>query len=228
MTQSTPKKRRPFAQWRSEFIEALREFGVVSYAAECAGIERTAAYAARKRNAKFSDEWDEALAEATDKLELEARRRAADGVQRLKFHKGVPIMVPFVDTNGIPVYEDARDAEGNIIFDKRGEPKQQLVMVPYVEHEYSDTLLIFLLKNWNKEKYGDQMQLSTKDGKPLVSHQQTILFANATDDELFDLISSAMGQLAAPPERKNDSGRAGTGTPTAGTDAGTAESGEGG
>lgn len=229
VTQSTPKKRRPFVQWRAEFIEALRQFGVVSYAAECAGIDRTAAYRARDRNAKFAEEWDEALAEATDKLELEARRRAADGVQRLRFHKGLPIMVPLTDDTGQLVYEDVLDAAGEPVLGKDGQPKRQLVMVPYVEHEYSDTLLIFLLKNWNKEKYGDHVQLSTKDGQPLVSQQTTVtLFANATDDDLLDTLAGAMGQLATSSEREDGRGSAGTGAPAAGTHAGTAESGEDG
>ena len=228
LTQSTPKKRPPFSKWRRPFLEALREFGVVSYAAECAYINRTTAYAAKKRNQKFSDEWDEALAEATDKLELEARRRAADGVQRLKFHQGHLIMVPLIGDDGQVVYEDALDADGNPVLGKDGQPKRQLVMVPYVEHEYSDTLLIFLLKNWNKEKYGDQMQLSTKDGQPLVSQQTTNIFANATDDDLLDAIAGALGQLIPPPERASGGGGAGTGGQAADADAETAESGESG
>lgn len=195
----TPKKRRTFSEWRPDFLEALREFGVVSYAAKSAGVERATVYQARKRSAKFAAEWDEALAEATDSLELEARRRAADGVQRLKFHKGEPIMVPLIGDDGHPVFEDVVDPAGNVVTDKDGNPKRQLVMVPYVEHEYSDTLLIFLLKNWNKDKYGDRMQLSTKDGQPLV--QQTVNFSNVSDDELYDALAAAMGRIAAPPTR---------------------------
>lgn len=226
LTQSTPKKpkraapkqRLPFGQWRQPFIDALREFGVVSYAAEIAGVDRAAVYRARERNQRFAAEWEDALAEATDTLEREARRRAVDGVQRLKFHQGYPIMVPLLGENGRPVLEDAVDQAGNPILDKEGNPKQTPVMVPYVEHEYSDTLLIFLLKNWNKEKYGDKMQLSTPDGRPLVS-QTVNNFANVSDDELYDAVAAAMGQIAAPPERESDGGGDGTGAPAAGTDA---------
>lgn len=224
-TQSTPKKeqsrpraRLSFGQWRRPFLDALREFGVVSYAAEAAGVDRTAVYKARDRNARFAAEWDEALAEATDALELEARRRAHDGVRRLKFHRGYPIMVPLLGDDGRPVLEDAVDPAGNPILDKEGNPKQTPVMVPYVEHEYSDTLLIFLLKNWNKEKYGDKVQLSTPDGQPLVS-QTVNNFANVSDDDLFDAVSAALGQLAASPTRNDSRESDGTGAPAAGTDA---------
>jgi len=222
-TQSTakkapPKQRLKFSQWRRPFLDALRTFGVVSYAAETAGIDRTAAYRARERNGRFAAEWDEALAEATDALELEARRRAHDGVQRLKFHQGAPVLVPLLGDDGHPVLEDAVGADGTPLLDKDGSPKQTPVMVPYVEHEYSDTLLIFLLKNWNRKKYGDKVQLSTPDGQPLVS-QTVNNFANVSDDELYDAVAGALGQLATAPTRNDSREGDGTGAPAAGTDA---------
>lgn len=213
MTQSTPKKRRAFREWRAEFINCLREYGVVSYAAERVGINRTTAYQAKERNEGFAREWDAAIAEATDKLELEARRRAAEGVQRLKFHQGQPIMVPLIGADGAPVFEDATGPTGEPLLNKDGSIRRVPVLVPYVEHEYSDTLLIFLLKNWNKEKYGDRVQLSTKDGKPIMSHT-TNIFPNLSDDELFDAFTRAMATIAAPPDGATDGPGAGTG-PTA-------------
>lgn len=48
------------------------------------------------------------------------------------------------------------------------------------------------------ERYGRQrLEHTTPDGQPLVN--QTVNFANVSDDELYDAIARAMGQLATPP-----------------------------
>jgi hypothetical protein len=194
-----PKKRPKFHEWRPVFIESLREFGVITYAAEIAGINRTTAYVARNRNQKFAEEWDEALQEATDALELEARRRAVAGVQRLKFHKGDLIMIPLFDEDGRIVYEDMTDYDGKLVLDKNGRVRRTPVMVPYVEHDYSDTLLIFLLKCWRPEYRDNTLELRTRDGQPL-SQTNISVFKNLSDDELYDAITGAMAQIAASPD----------------------------
>lgn len=117
----------------------LAESGNIRLSCEAAGIERSTAYDLRKSDAVFAAEWESALDEASDLLEQEARRRAHDGVRRLKFDRGLPIMVPVVGADGL------------VVKDKDGKPE----LTPYVEHEYSDTLLIFLLKATNPEKYRD-------------------------------------------------------------------------
>lgn len=146
-TQSTPKKRPKFREWRPKFITALRDCGVVSYAAEQAGIDRSTAYKARDRNSRFKAEWDDALEEATDELEREARRRALDGVERMKIYKGAPVLIPVVDDEGIV----QRDEKG------------ELKLTPYVEREYSDTLMIFLLKAHRPDKFRDNVASGRED-----------------------------------------------------------------
>lgn len=78
--------------------------------------------------------FEEATDEAADLLEEEARRRAVEGVFRFKF-----------DKNGNPLV-DPRTSE------------------PYQELEYSDTLLIFLLKGARPEKFCDRQRVFQEGG----------------------------------------------------------------
>lgn len=115
-------------RWAKAFLAALAETGVVTYAAKAAKIQRWHAYVLRKEDAEFAREWDSALEEAADLLEREAVRRAREGTRRYKFGK-----------DGEP-FTDPRTEE------------------PYYELEYSDTLLIFLLKGMRPNKYRDNVR----------------------------------------------------------------------
>lgn len=116
-TDSTPA-------WESAFLAALEETGVISKAAEAAQIGRKAVWTRRKNNPGFAKEFDDALRAGALLLEAEAIRRAQDGVVRMKFNpkSGKPYIDPRTITPECP--------EG----------------LPYMEHEYSDTLMAILLK----------------------------------------------------------------------------------
>lgn len=92
-TKLTPKK-------RDAFLTALAASGNVTVAAQAAGVYRTHVYEWRKADAAFAAAWDDAIDQAADLLEAEARRRAYDGVQRLKFDRGNMITIPLVGTDG--------------------------------------------------------------------------------------------------------------------------------
>lgn len=153
---STPKKR---PRWAKAFLSTLAETGNVRLACEMVDIDRRTAYDLRKRDDTFVTDWESALEEAADTLEKEARRRAHDGVQRLKFDRGKPIMVPVIGDDGLVIKDENGNAE----------------MIPYIEHEYSDTLLIFLLKAANPEKYRERTD---------VRHSGKIDVSKLSDDEL--------------------------------------------
>ena len=68
-----PKKGR---DWRPRFLALLREFGVVTYAAEGAGISRNTAYRYRNQSEVFAAQWDDAIEASINVLEQEARKRA--------------------------------------------------------------------------------------------------------------------------------------------------------
>src|SRR5262245_47497044 len=80
----------------------------------------------------------DALEEAADHLQAEARRRAVDGVKKLKFYNGRPVIDP---------------ATG-----------QQ-----YYEHEYSDSLLMALLRGLRPHIFGDAVthRHQGSDGPPI-------------------------------------------------------------
>lgn len=112
-TRRTPKKA---GEWRPRFLTELAETCNVSAACEIVGVGRSTAYDARDSDEAFAAEWDSAIEQGVDALELEARRRAASGVEKPVFYKG-----------------------------------EQVAVV----REYSDVLLIFLLKAHRPEKYRD-------------------------------------------------------------------------
>ncbi len=70
------------------FIEVLRETGNVTLAAQHAGQSRNQVHDVRQRSKRFAAQWDDALEEATDLLEAEARRRAVTGIDEPVFYKG--------------------------------------------------------------------------------------------------------------------------------------------
>lgn len=138
---ATPKKR--------AFLAAYAITGNVRLAAISAKINRVAHYRWLAEDEVYAEAFAEAQTEAGERLEEEARRRAIEGVRRVKFYKGLPILLPVYDKRGRPVLDGA----GNQTYE------------PYAEHEYSDTLLIFLLKGAFPEKYKDRVQTQITDAK---------------------------------------------------------------
>jgi hypothetical protein len=117
VTESTPA-------WVPAFLAALEESGVILKAAEAAKISRKTVWLRRKTNGEFAQDFEDALRAGALLLEAEAIRRAQDGVVRMKFNPrtGLPYIDPRTITDECP--------QG----------------LPYMEHEYSDTLMAILLK----------------------------------------------------------------------------------
>src|SRR5215212_2722633 len=101
---------------RRLWLDAYRVSGNVCHACRQAGVCRSALYEWRASDPAFTAAMDEAGEEATDLLEEEARRRAVEGVERLKFGR-----------------------DGRALIDPR-------TGSAYVEHRYSDALLMCLLR----------------------------------------------------------------------------------
>ena len=121
----------PLGVWRRGFLTALAETGNATAAARCAGVARSTPYDAAKRDPSFAQEWEEAIEEATDALEIQARKRAMGENISYRFTKtGEPILHPIT-----------------------GEP--------YYEHVSSDALLTLLLKAHRPDKYKDRSAVET-------------------------------------------------------------------
>jgi hypothetical protein len=105
-TLDTPKKK----DWKPQFLKALRHLGVVRHACEQAHVPYKTAYRRRDEEQAFREDWDEALDEAADLLELEARRRAVDGIDKPIYHQGeeIDVVKSYSDTLLIFLLKGAR------------------------------------------------------------------------------------------------------------------------
>jgi hypothetical protein len=146
-----PLGRRP-GDWPGPLLELLAAGHTVAAAAEAVGIVRATVYARRNSDAGFCAAFDDAMTESAEVLEAEARRRAVDGVAKYVTYRGELVLV-------------GEDADGHVclpfhLVDGRLEPNPACVRSrPLVQHAYSDTLLIFLLKGRNLEVFGRKVRV---------------------------------------------------------------------
>ena len=126
----------PLPVWRAGFLAALSITANVTQAAKAVGISRTQAYRVHDADAEFAAEWKEALEEACDALEEEARKRAVGEYISYKFTK-----------SGDPIYHPIT-----------GEA--------YAERCVSDALLTLLLKAHRPDKFKDRSAVETSGPPP--------------------------------------------------------------
>ena len=124
---------------KKAFLAAIRETGNITEAAKAAGVHRNSHYNNWLKDKEYAKEFVDAMDEAVDGLVKEAKRRATEGLRKYKFHS----------QSGKP-----------ILHPDTGEP--------YYEHEYSDTLLIFLLKGARPETYRDNVKVTGDSKEPIV------------------------------------------------------------
>lgn len=74
--------------WVELFLRQLRSHGLINTAATAAGVTRRAVERLRENSAEFDYAVEAALDEAADELELEARRRAVEGVEKGVYYQG--------------------------------------------------------------------------------------------------------------------------------------------
>jgi hypothetical protein len=86
-TRRTPKSPE-LEEAREKFLAALSEGYAVKYACIAAGVTRSRVYAWRDEDAGFRAAWDAALADGTETLEQEARRRAVEGTEEPIYQQG--------------------------------------------------------------------------------------------------------------------------------------------
>ena len=142
-------KDNPYKIQKKCIIAAFGVCGIVKRSLEVAGVTRAQFTRWLKTDPKFAAAMELAREDAVDGLELEAFRRAKEGTKRVVLYKGRPVMIP----------KDLKN------------PKSQKEI--YVENDYSDSLLMFLLKGHRPEKYREnagklnvdgELQIKTLDG----------------------------------------------------------------
>lgn len=126
------------------FLTAYRACGTICGAARASSQARHNHYRWLDLDDEYRKEFAQAQQEAADIFIAEAARRAKDGVAKLKFHQGKPIMIPALSEDGEPLFEED------------GTPQ----LVPYVEYEYSDTMLMFLIKAMRPGEFRDRQDTS--------------------------------------------------------------------
>lgn len=135
-------------EMQDDFLSAFMLCGDVLTAARKTGISAQRVFGWLRRNTDgFIERYQRAEEIAGAVLESEAFRRAVRGVPRHKFFKG----------ELITVWVDKRTGQTAAIDDQtgRGNP-DQYELRPYVEHEFSDTLLLKLLQARMPDKYKDR------------------------------------------------------------------------
>jgi hypothetical protein len=74
--------------WQDLFLEEFAHRGNVLQACEAAGVHRSTAYEAKQKDTHFATRWEEARADAVDRLVAVARERAVEGWQEPVFYLG--------------------------------------------------------------------------------------------------------------------------------------------
>ena len=121
---------------QAAFLAAYSTLGVITKAAEAAHCSRESHTWWMTHDPDYPAKFQTAQDEANDCLEAEARRRAVEGVGKMKF------------------WRDKATGEALPIIDPR-------TGKPYIEHDYSDRLIELLLKAHLPEKYVERSKVET-------------------------------------------------------------------
>lgn len=161
-------------RWAKGFLKAFSRTGIVTDAAKAAKIDRDSVYNLARRSPDFRQAMEDAREQAADMLEKEAYRRAKTGLVRKKF-----------------------TGKGEAVIDP-GTNEQ------YVEREYSDTLLIFLLKGMRPEKFRDNYQADVKLDRVLEAWRSVLeaVRAHVQDQALVKVIVADVLRLLPAPSGK--------------------------
>ena len=106
---------------KAAFLAALAEVGNITQAAEIAGLDRKTHYIWMKNDPDYPALYEEAMEQAADRLEQEARRRAVEGVEEPVFYQGkqVGTIRKYSDTLLIFLLKGARPEKYAERYDQR-------------------------------------------------------------------------------------------------------------
>ncbi len=181
-TNRTRKRKRKTSapDWAKRFLSRLGNTGNITVACEYAGVGRRTVYDRRDNDSGFAADMKDALEKAVELLEMEARRRACEGVNKPVIYKGEQM-------------GEWRDGDGKIVpFDAPNAKFHPL----YVK-EYSDTLMIVLLKA-HDPKYRESVK-HQHGGDP--DNRTPISFLEIPADDDDSSKSDATPDTAADPAR---------------------------
>ena len=79
---------------QAEFLAMFAEIGVIKHVGKALGTVRPQHYEWMRTDPTYPERFKQAQEEFADSLKAEATRRGRDGVRKLKFHQGKPIIDP--------------------------------------------------------------------------------------------------------------------------------------
>jgi hypothetical protein len=176
--------------WKKRFLDELVKNGSLSLSGRLVGVGRETVLAHRKKFPEFDEQVRNALAEAGDLLEAEARRRGFDGVDEPVIHQGVP-SGQWVNERGLPVSHLTPGA----------------VFIPLTVKKYSDTLLMFMLRALKPKRFRENHKIDI-EGK--VKVRQSVDFTKLSTEQLKALADIAKTAVTTTGPGSDSSG---TGTP---------------
>lgn len=132
----TDERRSEIPDLKKKVCEMLAAGLYLSEISANIGVEASTIRRWEKDDADFREDMYEARSAHTDTLEKEATRRARDGVEEVVIHQGKVVMVQ--------------------------DPNNPDEMIPLKRRNYSDTLMMFLLKGQRREIYGDKVETENK------------------------------------------------------------------
>jgi hypothetical protein len=154
------------------FLKAFRKCGSITLAAQAAKVDRTQHYVWLEKREGYREEFNAACREVAQGLEDEAIERATKGVFEPNQYQG-----EFVYPKKKRVNPETGEEE--IVQGK----------TPLGVWKKSDSLLMFLLKGLNPQRYRDRVsaEVSGPDGKPIPLEDSRL--RQLSDEELAQLIA---------------------------------------
>ncbi|MCB2009754.1 MAG: hypothetical protein KDF64_03975 [Geminicoccaceae bacterium] len=133
------------------FLQAIELGHTVKKAAGFADISRSLIYRWKDSDPDFSAAFEHAQTVALEVYEEETRRRAIEGIRKLRVHEGQPVFCWV-------------DPDGNVIEAPPFETREEALEAgyrrePVYDVAYSDTLAIFRMKAIAPDKYCDRQRI---------------------------------------------------------------------
>ena len=149
--------------WTRPFLAALAEHGVLTMAAEAAGVDRSTVFRRRQEDEEFDTAVLDAIEQAVDKDEREVVRRAREGYHEPVVYQGELqyLTEPMVDEDGAVMRNEKGFVRTKLVRDAEGKP------IPLTIRKFSDPLLALRMKGRRKSVYADRTELTGADGSPV-------------------------------------------------------------
>lgn len=152
---------------KKAFLAAFKVSANLTKAADAVRVDRGMHYRWLKEDPEYAAQFEAAKEEAAQSLEDEAVRRAHEGVLSPIVYHGRVCYEPILGPDGRPLQEPVLGDDGQPLMKEDGDPVTRPAVRPLMKREFSDTLLVTLLKAFRPEKYRDSVEHVGAGGRPI-------------------------------------------------------------